>query len=71
MMFLKELYNISKNLIKLRRQYGYTQKYVAEQIGVKLSSYHAYEAGVTVPTFQNFIKLTKFYDVSPDDLIEP
>ena len=67
---MKELYNLGKNLKDLRRQYNYTQQYVADQIGVKFSSYHAYEVGKTVPTLQNFIKLAKLYDVSLDDLIE-
>lgn len=67
---MKELYSLGKNLKALRLQYGYTQKQVAEKIGVTCQSYQAYEWGVTVPTLQNFIKLAKLYDVSLDDLIE-
>ena len=64
------LYQISKNLKALRNQYGYTQSYVAQQLGIRYQSYHAYETGLTVPTLENFIKLAKLYDVSLDDLIE-
>ena len=67
---MKELYNLSKNLKDLRLQYGYTQAYVAKQIGITSQSYQAYEWGTTVPTLKNFIKLAKFYDVSFEDLLE-
>ncbi len=68
---MQELYPLAKNLKTLRLQYGYTQQYVANQIGITCQSYQAYEWGVTVPTLQNFIKLARLYDVSLDDLIEP
>ncbi len=67
---MKELYNLSKNLKELRKQFGYTQIYVAEQIGISYQSYQHYEWGITVPTLQNFIKLSKLYGVSCDDLLE-
>lgn len=67
---MQELYRLAENLKELRLQYGYTQQYVASQIGIKYQSYHAYESGVTIPTLRNFIKLAKLYDVSLDDLIE-
>ena len=67
---MNELYQLSKNLQRLRKQYGYTLMYVAEQLGITYQSYHAYERGITVPTLQNFIKLAKLYDISLDELIE-
>ncbi len=67
---MQELYNLAKNLKDLRKQFGYTQKYVSEQIGVTYQSYQHYEWGLTVPTLQNFIKLAKLYDVSLDELVE-
>ncbi len=67
---MHELYRLSTNLKRLRVQYGYTQSYVAAQLGIKYQSYHAYETGIAVPTLQNFIKLAKLYDVPLDDLIE-
>ncbi len=68
---MQELYYLSKNLKELRRQYGYKQKYVAEQLGIKGPSYHAYEAGLTVPSLKHFIMLAKLYDVTLEDLIAP
>ena len=67
---MKELYRLSENLRMLREQYGYTLKYVAEQLGIAYQSYQCYERGLTVPTLQNFIKLAKLYDVSMEELLE-
>lgn len=67
---MKELYHLSENLRTLREQYGYTLKYVAEQLGIAYQSYQCYERGLTVPTLQNFIKLAKLYDVSMEELLE-
>ncbi len=68
--FMNELYNLQKNLKELRKQFGYKQKYIAEQLGITYQSYQNYELGITVPTLQNFIKLAKLYNVSLEDLIE-
>lgn len=67
---MEELYRLSKNLKNLRKQFNYTQKYVAEQLGITYQSYQAYELGVTVPTLQNFIKLAKLYSVAYEELLE-
>lgn len=67
---MEELYNLSKNLKDLRKQFGYTQKYISEKLGIAYQSYQAYETGMTVPTLQNFIKLAKLYGVSYEDLLE-
>ena len=67
---MEELYRLSKNLKALRKQVGYTQTYVAEQLGIAYQSYQAYEWGISVPTLQNFIKLAKLYDVSYEELLE-
>lgn len=64
-----ELENFANNIKYLRKQYNYTQKYVAQQLGITYQSYQAYELGITVPTLQNFIKLAKLYDISYNDLL--
>ena len=66
---MKEAYVLSKNLKDLRKQYGYTQKQVAEKLSITYQSYQAYELGLTLPTYINFIKLADLYDVSLDYLI--
>lgn len=67
---MKELLNLSKNLKDLRKASGMTQKQVAEKLQIAYQSYQAYELGLTVPTLQNFIKLTKLFDVSYEDLLD-
>lgn len=67
---MKELENLAKNLLDLRKQYGYTKAKVAAALNITYQSYGAYESGIAVPTLQNFIKLAKFFDVSYDDLLE-
>ena len=67
---MEELYRSSKNLRDLRKQYGYTQKYVAEQLGIVYQSYQHYELGLSTPSLQHFIMLAKLYDVSYEDLLE-
>lgn len=65
----KQLYEFSKIIKELRLQYKFTQKYVAEELGISYQSYQAYELGITVPTFQNFLKIANLYDVSLDYLV--
>ena len=64
-----KIYEFSKIIKELRVQYKYTQKFVAEKLGISYQSYQAYELGLTVPTFQNFLKIAKLYDVSLDYLV--
>ena len=66
---MDELNRLPQNLKELRKQCGYTQKYIAEQLGIAYQSYQAYEWGITVPTLQNFIKLAKLFNVSYEDLL--
>ncbi len=65
---MKYLYKLPKKLKELREQYGYTQKFVAEKIGVAYQSYQAYELGVSVPSLEHFIQLADLFDVSLDEL---
>ena len=65
----KQLYEFSKIIKELRLQYKYTQKFIAEKLGISYQSYQANELGITVPTFQNFLKIANFYDVSLDYLV--
>lgn len=67
---MEELYRLSENLKNLRKEFNYTQKFVAEQLGITYQSYQAYELGITVPTLQNFIKLAKLYNVAYEELLE-
>ncbi len=67
---MEKLYKISKNLKALRRQFNYTQAFVAKRLNITRKAYQSYESGLKVPTLQNFIKLAKLYDVSYEELLE-
>ncbi len=66
---MNEFVELSKNLSEMRKIYGYTQKYVAEKLGITYQSYQAYERGIAVPSLKNFVKLADLFDVSLDFLI--
>ena len=65
----EQIYEFSKIIKDLRLQYKYTQRFVASKLGISYQSYQAYELGIAVPTFQNFLKIANFYDVSLDYLV--
>ena len=45
-------------------------KQVAEKLGIKTQSYCTYESGLTIPTVENLLKLSLFFNLSLDDLFE-
>ena len=58
-----------ENLKAARKAKGYTQAYVAEQIGVTKSAYNAYESGKRHPDVAKIKLLAKVLEVSGDFLI--
>lgn len=66
---MEEFKKLSENLKTLRKDYGYTQKEIADKLGITYQSYQAYERGIAVPNLKNFIRLAEIYDVSMDFLI--
>ena len=66
---MQKLYNLSKKLLELRKQYKYTQHKVAAKLHKSCRAYQAYKHGINVPSLQNFINLAKLYDVSCDELL--
>ena len=60
---------ISENLLTLRKRSGYSQEYVAEQVGVSRQAVAKWESGDTVPDLNNSMALSRLYDVSLDDLV--
>lgn len=65
----RQLSEFSKRIKELRQQYNYTQRFVAGKLNISYQSYQAYELGITLPTFQNFLKIAQIYDVSLDYLV--
>lgn len=57
-------------LIELRKKNNKTQKEIAEYLSITQSGYSNYECGKTEPDINILKKLSKFYNVSVDYLIE-
>ena len=57
------------NLKDLRKEYGYSQKQVAEKLNISQQTYSDYENGKTEPATDTLIKISKLYNVSLDYLL--
>ena len=60
----------AKNIRFERNSKGFTQKEIADLLGIKTQSYQAYEAGISLPTSENLLKLAIVLEVSIDELFE-
>lgn len=58
-----------ERLKQMRNLYKYTQKQVAESIGVSASAYSSWERGIAFPKRKYFIKLCDFYRINSDYLL--
>ena len=61
---------ISAQLLAIRTQHKFTQKEVAEAIGVKLGTYNAYEKQRSEPPAEIIVRLAYFYNVSTDEMLQ-
>ena len=57
------------NLRDLRKEYGYSQKQVAEKLNISQQTYSDYENGKTEPATDTLIRISKLYNVSLDYLL--
>lgn len=58
-----------KNIYELRKLNRFTQREVAQHLGISQPSYIRYENGSAEPTLENLVKIADFYDVSVDFLL--
>ncbi|HCY51690.1 MAG TPA: XRE family transcriptional regulator [Clostridiales bacterium] len=63
------LKNFSLTIKNLRQSSKFTQKEVADKLGITYQSYQAYERGKALPSLPVFISIAEVYDVSLDYLI--
>ena len=61
--------NIMK-LKNLRKRNGYSQKYIANHIGITDKTYANYENGITEPNIKTIIDLADFFHITTDELLE-
>lgn len=58
-----------EKLLEQRTLYGYTQRQVAEHLGISQPSYIRYENGSSEPTLENLVRIAELYEVSVDYLL--
>lgn len=58
-------------LKRIREEYGYTQKYVAEYLNVSRSTYTQYETGVNNIGFDKIILLKRLFNTTDDQIFLP
>lgn len=58
-----------ERLLEQRKLYGYTQRDMAERLGISQPSYIRYENGTSEPTQENLVKIADIFDVSTDYLL--
>ena len=56
-------------LKELRKQRGWTQKELAQKIGVNFPQINKYESGLNAPPFEKLIKLAEALDTTTDFLL--
>ena len=61
--------NFVENVKQFRIQLGYTQKQLADKLGVGQKSVSEWEIGKSRAEYENLIKLADIFDVTLDDLL--
>ena len=59
----------SVRLKEQRKLYMFTQREMAEKLGISQPSYIRYENGSAEPSLENLVKLADLFDVSVDYLL--
>ncbi|MCI9075515.1 MAG: helix-turn-helix domain-containing protein [Dorea sp.] len=62
---------ISRYLQFLRKSYGYTQADLAKQLNVSRQAVSKWETGAAVPDLETLLKISKLYDITINDILEP
>ena len=60
---------IGNRLFKLRKEHGYSQEQLADELNVSRQAISKWERGVASPDTQNLIALAKLYNISLDELL--
>lgn len=61
--------SLQRNLKKYRKENGYTQKQLADYLGITRQAYAHYEVGNRAPNYVVLVKIADFYGVSMESLI--
>ena len=61
--------NYGKNFKEARKNSGFSQQYVAEQLGICQSNVSDWENDISRPEYEKLVELSKLYGVSVYDLL--
>lgn len=64
-------YIISKYLQFLRRSRNYTQDAFAQKLGISRQAVSKWETGISIPDLEVLLKISKLFDVTINDILEP
>ncbi|MCI9077302.1 MAG: helix-turn-helix domain-containing protein [Lachnospiraceae bacterium] len=62
---------ISRYLQFLRKSHNYTQEELAEKLGISRQAVSKWEAGTTIPGLEILLEISKLYNVTINDILEP
>ena len=62
---------ISKYLQFLRKSSNYTQDDLAKKLGISRQAVSKWETGTTIPDLEVLLKISKLYDITINDILEP
>ena len=62
---------ISKYLRLLRKSNNYTQDDLAKELGISRQAVSKWETGMTIPDLEVLLKISKLYDITINDILEP
>ena len=58
------------DLLKIKRkEKGYTQKEMAERLGITRGGYNNYEVGQSTPSYKTLVKIANIFNVTTDYLL--
>lgn len=62
---------ISKYLQLLRKSNNYTQDDLAKKLGISRQAVSKWETGTSIPDLEVLLKISKLYDITINDILEP
>ncbi len=62
---------ISNYLQFLRKSHNYTQDDLAKKLGISRQAVSKWETGMAIPDLEILLKISKLYDITINDILEP
>lgn len=62
---------IAKHLQFLRKSHNYTQDDLAKKLGISRQAVSKWETGTTIPDLEILLKISKLYNITINDILEP